>query len=263
MSAGTVKSLLGGKTGLVRPGWREVALLLVLAGSLVLVFAAARPLPQDPGYHVLADSRSVFGIPNFADVASNAAFLLVGLLGLYRCLTRRSGGASASWFAFFTGTAAVAAGSAYYHWAPGDATLAWDRLPMTIVVMSLFSALMAEHLRPAIERVVLPVSLTLGVTSVAWWLYADDLRLYGWVQFAPLLAIAFLLAAYPARYTHRSAIIWALAFYGLAKIAERFDQRIFELSSHAFSGHTLKHLLAALALFAVYRMVRVRGLASK
>jgi hypothetical protein len=152
----------------------------------------------------------------------------------------------------------VAGGSAYYHWFPSDATLTWDRLPMTIVVMAAFSAFLAEHVRAGLERVVLPVSLAVGLASVAWWRYAGDLRLYGWVQFAPLLAIAFLLAAYPGRYTHRSALGWALVLYGLAKLAEHFDRAIFDWSAQAISGHTVKHLLAALALFAIYRMLKTR-----
>ncbi len=189
---------------------------------------------------------------------SNLAFLIVGALGLRLFRTHDAGGAARSWLVFFIGAVAIAAGSAYYHWAPDDATLAWDRLPITIVFMALFSALMSEHLRPDLERVLLPVALVVGIASVAWWRYADDLRIYAWVQFAPLAIVAFLLIAYPARYTHRRYLAYGLLAYAFAKIAELGDAMIFELTAKTISGHTVKHLLAALSLFAVYLMLSRR-----
>jgi len=39
-----------------------------------------------------------------------------------------------------------------------------------------------------------------------------------------------------------------LLFYGLAKLAELLDSRIFELSLALVSGHTLKHVLAAIGI---------------
>ena len=109
-------------------GWREVTLLALAAIPLAVLMLGVEPIPQDSGYHALADNRPLLGIPNFANVASNVAFLIVGALGLHLCLTRGASGASRSWLVFFIGAAAVAAGSAYYHWTPDDATLAWDRL---------------------------------------------------------------------------------------------------------------------------------------
>jgi hypothetical protein len=84
------------------------------------------------------------------------------------------------------------------------------------------------------------------------------LRIYAWVQFAPLLAIVLLLALFPARYSHRSYLAYGLGFYALAKVTEIADVRIASLTSGALSGHTLKHLLAALAPFCVYLMLRMR-----
>lgn len=239
-------------------GWRESTLVALAAIPLAVLMLAVEPIAQDSRYHVLADTRTALGIPNFANVASNLAFLIVGALGLRLCLTRGAGGASRSWLAFFAGAIAIAIGSANYHWAPDDATLAWDRLPMTIVFMALFSALTAEHVRPGLERVLLPAAIAVGIASVAWWRYADDLRLYAWVQFAPLATIAFLLIAYPARYTHRSYLAYGLLAYALAKAAEVGDATILELTGGFISGHTVKHLLAAVALFAVYRMLSRR-----
>lgn len=93
---------------------------------------------------------------------------------------------------------------------------------------------------------------------MAWWRYADDLRFYAWVQFTPLVILALLVALYPGRYTHRRFLLYALACYLGAKVVELLDRPIFEATSALVSGHTLKHLFAALGLFCVYWMLRRR-----
>ena len=67
--------------------------LLVIAGFTVAAVAgmlALPPIPQSQEYHRFADQRTFLGIPNFLNVASNAAFLLVGATGLL-FLCRRGG----------------------------------------------------------------------------------------------------------------------------------------------------------------------------
>jgi hypothetical protein len=160
--------------------------------------------------------------------------------------------------------ALVFLGSGYYHATPNDDTLVWDRLPMTIAFMGLFAALAGEHLGMQYERPVLIPALVIGVASVFWWCYTDDLRVYVWVQGAPLLAIPFILAMFPSRYTHRIYLLYGLGFYALAKVAEFYDRETFAVTVNLISGHSLKHLLAALAplfLFLMLRRRRARGVA--
>jgi hypothetical protein len=133
---------------------------------------------------------------------------------------------------------------------------------MAIAFMALFSAITAEHLRDALERKLLPVALAVGVASIAWWQYADDLRLYAWVQFGPLLALAYLLLACPGRYTHRYYLAFGLLAYAVGKAAELGDATIFAATSGLISGHSLKHLLAALAPWFVYLMLKRRNRAA-
>ncbi len=238
--------------------WRVAALLALVFAPLAALLLAVAPIPQDPAYHALADARAFLGIPNFANVASNAAFLLVGALGLACCLNAGFAGARASWTMFFLGTLLVAFGSAHYHWSPDSNTLVWDRLPMTLGFTGLFTAVLAEHLRPGIERALLPLAIVVGLSSVGWWHYADDLRFYAWVQFSPLASIVLVLLVYPGRYSHRAYWVYGLACYALAKLTELGDHAIYSATSGAISGHSLKHLLAALAAFLVYLMVRAR-----
>ncbi len=243
-------------TGTVSP--RELALVFLILAPLAIMFTAVAPIPQDTTFHGLADRRALLNVPNFLDVVSNVGFLLVGWVGLRLCLGAGVDGASRSWAVFFFGTLIVAFGSAYYHWEPDNATLVWDRLPMTIAFMALFAALIAEHVRPAIERTLLRVALVVGIVSVGWWHYTDDLRLYIWVQLAPFIAIVYVLIAFPARYSHRAYLMWGLVFYALAKAAEFADAQIYSATAHVISGHTLKHVIAALAPYCVYLMLRKR-----
>ena len=237
---------------------RDIALALLIFAPLAALLIAVPPIAQDPNYHAFADNRALLGVPNFANVASNAAFLAVGALGLHLVLKRPIGGARLAWVVFFGGTLLVSLGSGYYHWAPGDARLVWDRLPMTIAFMGLFVALMSEHLEPDVERKWLVPAILVGVASVFWWRHSGDLRFYVWVQLAPLLAIPATIAAFRGRYSHRAFLLYGLACYALAKVAEFSDGALFAMTGGTLSGHTLKHLLAALATFFVYLMLRHR-----
>ena len=237
---------------------REIALIALMLLPLAAVFVAFPPIPQDPKYHLLADGRAFFHVPNFLNVATNVAFLVAGVIGLKLCLARRVAGASRAWTVFFFGALLVAFGSGYYHWNPNNETLVWDRLPMTIAFMALFAALVAEHINPAHERTALCVAVAVGIVSVGWWHYTDDLRLYGWVQFAPLVAIVFMLVAYRGRYTHRGYLAAGLVFYILAKVFELGDSVVYSATDSVVSGHSVKHLLAAVAPYCVYLMLRKR-----
>ena len=236
---------------------RNFALLIALVAPLVVLLALP-PIAQSAEYHALVDTRLICGVRNFMNVASNVAFLAVGGVGLAFCLTRAPQGAQLSWTVFFAAVALVAFGSAYYHTDPRDSTLLWDRLPMTIAFMALLSALLSEHLETSRERAWLIAAIAAGIGSLVWWRVAGDLRLYGWVQLAPFLAIAVLLAAFPGRYKHRQWLGWGLVFYALAKAAETGDAAIYEMTARTISGHTVKHLLAACAPLCVYIMLRKR-----
>lgn len=234
--------------------WREGALVLILLAPLA-GFMACGQITQSPEYHDFADRRFLLGVPNLLDVASNIPFLIIGALGVALCAGRRRPPLAVSWATLFIGATLVCFGSAYYHWAPTNATLVWDRLPMTLGFMGLFVALVAEHVGEGLERFMLAPALAAGVLSVLWWHWTGDLRFYGWVQFAPLVCIPFVLVMFPGRYTHRRYVLYGLGLYMLAKLAEVWDREIFLLTAHVVSGHTLKHLLAAGALLVVLVML--------
>lgn len=237
---------------------RALWLAVIIFAPLIYLILFQAAIPQDGTYHVLADKRTCLGIRNFGDVVSNTAFLLVGGAGWLWCYRHLQTGARASWLTFFAGVALVFFGSAYYHTTPNNDTLVWDRLPMTVAFMGLFAALLSEHLGGHLERPLLVPALMLGAASVFWWHYSNDLRLYIWVQAAPLLAIPFVIAMFKARFTHRLYLLYGLGFYVLAKITENLDLAIFEATAQFVSGHSIKHLLAACAPLMLLLMLRRR-----
>lgn len=165
----------------------------------------------------------------------------------------------ASWHAgayaaLFTGLTLTAFGSSYYHLAPDNARLVWDRLPMTIGFMGLLTAMIGERVSAAAARVLLEPLLLLGAFSVALWAWTDDLRLYGIVQFGSLFVVLIVLVLYPGPYRDSKYVGWALAFYGLAKVFEALDEPIYALGG-IVSGHTLKHLAAAAGLAPLIAML--------
>ena len=113
------------------------------------------PIPQDPAYHAFADRGALFGVPNFWNVATNLPFLVVGLLGWSRL--RRIGDAELAthYRVLCTAIALVALGSGWYHLAPSNASLVWDRLPMTVAFTTLFTALLADRISWLLGRALL------------------------------------------------------------------------------------------------------------
>ena len=237
--------------------WRETA-LIAISLAMLAVFLMREALPQDRAYHDFADQRELLGIPNLQDVASNMAFLIIGIAGIVVWGRRRTEGMAISWLILFIAVALVFFGSGYYHWAPDNDSLFWDRLPMTIGFMALFVALISEHASETAERFLLVPAVVVGVSSALWWHFTNDLRFYFWVQYTPLVCIPFVLAVFPGRYTHRMYLLYALGLYVLAKFAELWDRQIYALTGNLFSGHTLKHLLAAGGVLMILVMLKRR-----
>lgn len=238
-------------------GWRHVLLLSIVIGSLALMLSK-QPFGQNPDYHNFAGRRVFFGIPNFFDVMSNIPFLLVGMAGISFCRKNRLIGYRPAWLTFFAGVAMVSLGSGYYHWNPTNATLVWDRLPMTIGFMGLFVALLAEYVNVRLGKFLLVPALLLGFYSVLYWHWFDDLRFYFWIQLIPLLTVPVVMALFRPRYSHQWLLLVALVCYVLAKVTEAYDREVFVFTQSLFSGHTLKHLLAAMGCFSVLVMLKAR-----
>jgi hypothetical protein len=229
--------------------------LVIFFGLMVSSLAALLLLPpitQDQSYHEFADVRAWLGIPNAWNVISNLPFIAIGAVGLARCRDD-----VATTF-IFTGIFLTGFGSSYYHWSPNDGTLFWDRLPMTLAFMAILAAAVAERVNAKVGVALLWPLLAIGVFSLLLWRRSDDLRLYGWVQFFPYLTLPLMFLLLAPKYTGTYYWIVAATLYGFAKVFEHFDSMIYSIG-HFVSGHTLKHLAAAAACFAILRYFQTRG----
>jgi hypothetical protein len=234
-------------------------LLLALALAMSFAVASMPPIAQPLAYHRFADTRTLLGVPNFWNVLSNLPFLLVGLAGLawtLRRLAMLERELRAAWLVLFAGVALVGLGSGWYHLDPNNASLVWDRLPMTLAFMAFFAIILGEHVQLRLARLALWPLLVAGVASVLYWRASDDLRPYALVQFLPVLLIPLLLVLYPRR---GSGVVWlALACYVLAKLLEHFDSQIHAALGQAISGHSLKHVAAAAGMWALLAGLKSR-----
>jgi len=228
---------------------------LLFTGILVLAVFWIEPIPQDPAYHQFADSRSVFSIRNFWNVISNLPFLAVGVSGLWFLRNRRRQGIVDSLYpayvVFFVGVFATGFGSSWYHLAPDNNTLVWDRLPMTIAFMALFAVVVGEYVCVQSGRRLLMPLLSIGALSVFYWQFteaggAGDLRPYALVQFLPIALMPAILLLYRPTFDLKWMYWGMIMLYAFSKLFEYFDYTVFELG-YFLSGHTIKHLFAAAA----------------
>lgn len=238
------------------------AVTLLIGAALLL----AGPISQPAHYHDFADQRIWCGLPHGQNVLSNAGFALVALWGWLRLWPLRHHPAlHAGWpgYALFIGALFFTAfGSAYYHLAPDNARLLWDRLPIALACAGLLAAVRAETHEQAQSLIVTLLLAAAAVASIVWWhvsglLGADDLRPYLMLQLLPVVLIPIWQTVHPTAPADRAAYAWAIALYLLAKLAELFDQALFELLG-ATGGHALKHLLATAAAWVILRRLLQR-----
>jgi hypothetical protein len=245
-------------------GWLLLASTLACVAAAVLVPA----MPQPLSYHAFADCRTLWSIPNTLNVLSNLPFLVGGAAGL--ALVWKGRGdfidprEQLPYLVFFVGAALTSFGSAWYHLAPDNTRLVWDRLPMTLGFAGLVSAALAERFELRIGLRALWPLLGTGAGTVLLWYASERLGQGNLIPYAAyqgwsILVIVLLIALYPARrYSHGYLLVWAAAWYALAKACETADLAVFRATGGLVSGHTVKHLLAAGAVFAIVRMLRLR-----
>jgi hypothetical protein len=251
----------------------RVGILLALSALATGVMLAIPPFEQPLWYHQFADDRCFLGVPNALNVLSNIPFLIVGVVGLWflfrNPLAREPGRSFVDppaerwpYAFFFLFIALTGFGSAYYHSQPDNDRLLWDRLPLAIAFMAFFAIMISERISHWAGMILFWPLVLLGAGSVVYWHQSEvhqagDMRIYLLVQFYPLLAIPLMLWLFPPKYTRTADLIGALAWYIGAKVLEILDRFVYAQGG-LVSGHTLKHLLAAVTPFLIYHMIKHR-----
>ncbi|WP_173236155.1 ceramidase domain-containing protein [Legionella antarctica] len=237
-----------------------IALAIIIP---LLVYIFIPRIPQWSSYHQFVDVRKTWGIPNFWNVVSNIPFFLVSILGLISVQQQwKNNNLTIKeiivFLILFMGILLISIGSSYYHWSPDNNRLVWDRIPITIVFMSLLALTIMERVNFHLGLWLLIPLIALGIYSVLYWHWTElsgqgDIRLYGLVQFYSIFLILFILLLFPKPYPPLYLYIWMFIFYVLAKLFEYLDP----IMDGLLSGHTLKHLCAAISTYFIVVMVNV------
>lgn len=207
--------------------------------------------------HPFVDARTMLGLPNAMDVLSNLPLALAGVWGLLvlprsalPCATRRAAQV------FFGGLLLTGFGSALYHWAPDATGLVWDRLGMAVTFAGALSLAVAERVGQGPARPMLWVALGLALVSAALPHLIGNVLPWAVVQFGGLALIVWAALQRPAASAIGVRLGALIAWYALAKALELNDTAVFHATGELVSGHSLKHLAAALAAWPVLAAVR-------
>ena len=239
--------------------WLGLWLLALLAGPLLSEFLGLSLNAHGHVHlyahgHPFVDARQWWGIPNTLDVCSNLPLAVAGAWGLWvsrgRSVPEHSRRAVG---VFFAGLLLSGLGSAWYHWAPDASGLVWDRLGMAVAFAGALSLAVAERVGLAPAARALLVWLPVGVVSAAWPLLGGDVLPWAVLQFGGMAAIVALALRRPVPGAMGVRLGALIGLYALAKALELGDAVVFDATAHTVSGHSLKHVVAALAAWPVWR----------
>jgi hypothetical protein len=262
--------------------WRAGVIMSIVLIAVMMMMISVPRLAQSQAFHQFADTRAWLGVPNFLDVITNAPFALAAAIGLVSLRRRvRSERASVAGAtiplmpidrmclgAVFIGIGLTSLGSAYYHLAPGNDRLFWDRLPMLLTFLSLLATLVAERVSPKTAAWILTPLLVLGAASLMYWVQTErlgrgDLRPYFLVEGATLASVLLIVLLYPSRYLPTRWLMLGLGCYAGAIVFEQLDRAVWSIWNiigiELLSGHTIKHLCAGAGALVLARAVTVRS----
>lgn len=217
------------------------------------------PVLRGPGFHQYADARTLFGLPHAGDVLSNLPFVWIGIAGILAA--RRSVGLPRGLVAlFFAGILGIGLGSGAYHVHPIDATLFFDWLPIVVAVAFLVALVASDRVDRRIGRIAAVVLPVAALASVLWWWIGGgtaggDMRFYAVLQLLFIALVPLMVLLYPKGRLDRSDLLLGVCCFVAARLFHSSDASILD-STSLVSGHTLKHLMAALAAWFVLRAVR-------
>ena len=269
-------------------GWRSLSRAEwgLLAGcTLAFLLAVLLPATALPvGYHDFADHRAWGSLPNALDVLSNLPFIAmaiwlwrlqgpwgqhcVGDVGSIQHLppfNGRQAGHTAHVLlgVIALGLAATGLCSSVYHWQPDDAHLCIDRLGMSLAFAGVLGLAVADRLSArAGLRLALPL-LVAAVAAAVWAWRMGNMTPWAVVQGFGLLLLLAMAVRQPLPGALGVRWAWVVLAYGVAKALELHDQAVFDWTGGLIAGHSLKHVVAALAVLPIGLAVRRHCSANK
>ena len=246
-------------------GRTEVVFFLSI--SVLAACAALLPaISQDQSYHAFADRRAWGFISNAADTLSNLAFVMAALVGAWLFASGQlllpHPLMRLPMAMFLAGVALTGVASAFYHSEPSDSRLVVDRLAMSISFAGVLALLAADRVSLRASVWTLWGLLFLAPLTVLIWAYFGNLTPYAVLQFGGIFLVA-ALCLKPALHTPRLNFLGLLILYGLAKVTEVLDHEIFEFTFGLISGHSAKHVLAAIGVLVLMGGLGTRSVPAK
>ena len=253
-----------------------------IAAGALLTWVCPR-IAQSYSYHDLADKRTVFGIQNFGDVISNLPFAAVGAYGLWHLAQNRKNMDRQQftlWTTYSLCCIFTCFASGFYHIMVdlrhndrfnNHTYLLGDRLSMMVTGMSFLCIVIADWINLRLGYYLLGPLLTSGVLGTLHWWYTEymkrgDLRLYGVMLNGNLLLVPLICWLYKndrristGRYDPNTLVYFGLVWFVLARAMEMSDKVVYFLTMHLISGHTLKHLFAAVAMGVILMLRTMQG----
>ena len=238
----------------------EIGFLIGLIILLLLaIFLPA--IAQNQNYHNFIDQRTFFRIKNASNTLSNLAFIVVGLWGLINFYKNKyikiSNSFSVLLNLFFISIILTGLGSSYYHLSPNDFTLVFDRLALSFTFAVILAMLASIRISERSGFHTLAELIILAPLSVLLWNYNGNLTPYAVLQFGGIIIIILTLLLTKAQ-KQSPCFTSLIILYGFAKVAEFYDVEIFNLSQNLISGHTLKHLIASIAVLVFISPLKVK-----
>jgi len=244
---------------------RPEAYLLTAVLAALAIACWGPAVAQQDHYHAFADQRTWLGVPCAMDVLSNLPFAVVGVWGLVVLGLKRQ----VAWDArrtlaavFFAGLLVTAVGSSMYHWQPDNWGLAWDRVGMVAAFAGLLGMAAADRISTRSGLWIAGVVLVAGPLAVAVWYASANLMPWVVVQGGGMLLVLALAMRRPVPQSWGLPLLAVMAFYAVAKFLELGDHAVYAWSHGLISGHSLKHVMAAMAavpvLFVMHNVARVK-----
>ena len=226
--------------------------------ALASLIAPAMGQPQS--FHDFAAQRALGWLPHAGDVLSNLGFLMAALAGAGLMFSTREQRlpkvVQVMAALFFFGLFSSFVGSSFYHWAPHDLSLAWDRLGMSAAFAGMLGLAVQQRVNDDASAYLAGGSMLVAcLAAVAISAQTGNVLPWALLQGGGVLAMLALACLPHPRSTRSNGLainLWAVVgFYALAKLLELGDGQVFGCTHQLISGHSSKHLVAALAALPV------------
>ena len=237
-----------------RPLSRPERLLFMAILTSIGLAIVLPAVPQIANYHAFADQRLLWGVPHAMDVLSNVPFAFLGVWGLLLIARRSPGRVDIRWglaALFFGGLVVTSIGSTVYHWQPDNWGLAWDRAGMVAAFAGLLGLACADRISLRCGTVAAALVMLVGPMAVGFWYQTGNLVPWSLVQGGGMLLVVLLALMRPVPGAWNLPLGSVIALYAVAKLLEVGDHAVFGWTLGLISGHSLKHVAAALAALPV------------